>query len=467
MAPDGGWGWVVLFGSFISYFIADGWSYSFGMLFPEMVDYFAESKGKTAWIGTLLYGIPMLICVVICALISAFGCRAVAVAGGLITGLSFVITAFATSVNFMCASIGVLSSFGLAMTYVPALVVVTYYFDRRRGLATGLAVTGSGLGAFVFPPLLTHLMDVYTWRGMLLLMGGVGLNLMLTGALYRPLEDVERHLDIEDTAHQHRNEDVKLINMCRDNVQSDNASFSEGERQCSSSDAFVGNEAVELRSRTPVESLRNLSENGLNKQEHVPDNCLTASREHIQSNNPDVQITCKNSLSKVKGSTSKSFKNRLETFLHELQLIPESIFDKSLFTNGPYMLYCAANFILYLWVSVPYIYLVDKALLLEVGVDDAVFLLSIIGISRTVGQLVIGMTGDHPKISANFLFAAGIFIIGAGTAVVPQCTSHAALAAYSAVFGCAVSVTYVLPMMCLVEIVGLEKATNAFGPLQL
>ena len=49
---------------------------------------------------------------------------------------------FAKSVDTLCLTIGVFGSIGLAMTYVPTLVIVTFYFDRYRGLATGLAVTG-------------------------------------------------------------------------------------------------------------------------------------------------------------------------------------------------------------------------------------------------------------------------------------------------------------------------------------
>jgi hypothetical protein len=32
------------------------------------------------------------------------------------------------------------------MIYLPSMVIVSYYFQRRRALATGLAVCGSGIG---------------------------------------------------------------------------------------------------------------------------------------------------------------------------------------------------------------------------------------------------------------------------------------------------------------------------------
>lgn len=51
--PDGGWGWVVVFSSLIISMIADGISFSFGLLYIEFLNEFNESKSKTAWIGSL------------------------------------------------------------------------------------------------------------------------------------------------------------------------------------------------------------------------------------------------------------------------------------------------------------------------------------------------------------------------------------------------------------------------------
>ena len=42
--PDGGWGWMVVFSSFMIHIIADGIVYSFGIFFVEFVDYFDASK---------------------------------------------------------------------------------------------------------------------------------------------------------------------------------------------------------------------------------------------------------------------------------------------------------------------------------------------------------------------------------------------------------------------------------------
>lgn len=41
---DGGWGWMVVFGAFMINVITDGCSYSFGVLFTHLVDYFQANR---------------------------------------------------------------------------------------------------------------------------------------------------------------------------------------------------------------------------------------------------------------------------------------------------------------------------------------------------------------------------------------------------------------------------------------
>lgn len=48
---------------------------------------------------------------------------------------------------------GVITGFGLSLCYVAAVVIVAYYFERRRSFATGLSVCGGGIGTFLFAPI--------------------------------------------------------------------------------------------------------------------------------------------------------------------------------------------------------------------------------------------------------------------------------------------------------------------------
>jgi len=363
-APDGGWGWVVLIGSFVSFFIADGWSYSFGVLFPSVVEYFDESRGKTALIGTLLYATPMILSPLACALVDTYGCRPVAVCGGALTGVSLAVASMASSVVVLCIIVGVLSAVGLALVYISSLFVVTNYFERRRGFALGLAVTGSAIGAFAFPPLIEWLDELYAWRGSMLIAGAICLHIIATGMLYRPLS---------------------------------------------------------------------VSVSG------------------------DGTSGTTNSISHLKRLAS------------EFRKISVSMCSRSVLTSCPFLVFCVTNFVVFLWVSVPIIFVVDLALLNDgVTKTGAAMLLSLVGGGRLVGQIVFGVIGDIRQLSTIGLYGFGITVAGVATALVPViATVYPALAISMVIFGVAVSTTYVLPVICLVKMVGLENSLNAFGILQL
>ena len=83
---------------------------------------------------------------------------------------------------------GLISGFGLSLCYVAAIVIVAYYFEKRRSLATGLAVCGSGIGTFIFAPLTQYLIAEYGWRGTTLIVAGLFLNISVCGALMRDIE---------------------------------------------------------------------------------------------------------------------------------------------------------------------------------------------------------------------------------------------------------------------------------------
>jgi len=53
---------------------------------------------------------------------------------------------------------------GFGFMYLPSIVMVSFYFDKRRALATGIAVCGSGVGTFVLAPFFNFLVTEYGWK---------------------------------------------------------------------------------------------------------------------------------------------------------------------------------------------------------------------------------------------------------------------------------------------------------------
>ena len=56
LPPDGGWGWVVTFSSFMISFLVDGVCFTFVIFLPPFLDHFGVSKVKSALLGPAMNG---------------------------------------------------------------------------------------------------------------------------------------------------------------------------------------------------------------------------------------------------------------------------------------------------------------------------------------------------------------------------------------------------------------------------
>ena len=103
------------------------------------------------------------------------------------------------------------SGVGFSFVFVGSVVAVQNYFDKRRSLATGIAVAGTGAGVFVMAPLIQYLIEEYTWRGALLIEGGFILNLIPFAMLLRPLPKPKPKVDTMIDQQKDVNKNKKLM----------------------------------------------------------------------------------------------------------------------------------------------------------------------------------------------------------------------------------------------------------------
>lgn len=74
------------------------------------------------------------------------------------------------------------------MMFLPMVVIVSYYFDKKRAIATCIAVSGSGVGIFICAPFCRWMLETYDWRNVLVIISGLNLQGLWLGALLRPIK---------------------------------------------------------------------------------------------------------------------------------------------------------------------------------------------------------------------------------------------------------------------------------------
>ncbi|XP_037090533.1 monocarboxylate transporter 14-like [Pollicipes pollicipes] len=188
--PDGGYGWVIVFASFLAHVVIYGVSWSVGIFNVIFLAEFQQSKTATAWVGSLLNAMMFSSGVISSPLVQRYGCRPVLLSGGVMASAGIALSVLAhQQLYVLYLTFSLLGGIGLGLAYIPTVVIVSEYFEQRRTIALGLAVSGVGLGGFVFPPVIRALMEVYTWRMVLLIIASIVLGtLTVCGALMKPIE---------------------------------------------------------------------------------------------------------------------------------------------------------------------------------------------------------------------------------------------------------------------------------------
>lgn len=93
------------------------------------------------------------------SLVNNYGYRMVGILGSIISITSIFATSFSKSIYVIHLIYGVLCSIGFGLIYMPAVIAVGFYFEKWRGLATGIAACGTGLGGVALPIILTLMQE--------------------------------------------------------------------------------------------------------------------------------------------------------------------------------------------------------------------------------------------------------------------------------------------------------------------
>ncbi|XP_011613753.1 monocarboxylate transporter 12-B [Takifugu rubripes] len=184
---DGGWGWVIVGCCFMVTVCTRAVTRCISIFFVEFQSHFEADYSATAWVHSLADCTTMLCAPFGSLIVNRWSGRVSVMLGGLLSSCGLLLSSFSNSLEFLYFSMGIMMGLGFALCYTPAIVMVGCYFRERTALAYGVGLSGSGIGTFVLAPLVQSLIDLYSWRGALLVLSAFVANLCVCGALLRPI----------------------------------------------------------------------------------------------------------------------------------------------------------------------------------------------------------------------------------------------------------------------------------------
>ncbi|XP_064639342.1 monocarboxylate transporter 12-like [Lineus longissimus] len=438
------WGWMVVLACFCVRIFVYGMTTTSGILYIIFLEEFHESKGATALIGSLITASGYFTGALAGSLVNRYGPRIVVIIAGAIASSGLVASMFASSVLHLIISYGVVSGIGFGLCYVPMSVAVVEYFDTHRNVAMAFATCGGGMGRFVFPVFLRWLIDLFGWRGTLLICGGLSLNIIVFGALMRPSE-----------------EEIVKEECSSKIITSKSANTSLG---CSSKLLGSKSTSAGLGSANSSPQLKN--KGFLPKGMHqftlaMSDTSIAMSQNLYFASQSELSgDSLSGGLKRPNSSTSNS-----KTIKCKFSQRNQTVFHWDIFKNPKYCILCLNNFLYFIGLSIVYVHLSAYAKI-AVGIDEnrSALLFTVVGGINLLGKLFLGSMTQHPKIKEIVVYIICIVTFGVATLLLPIAPSYPILMVYACVFGVCDSTLggAILPAL-LVHYAGKEKMSSSYG----
>ena len=177
------YGWIIVAAAFTVLFLAYGVQYAFGLFLTALTEEFGWSRASLSGVFSLYAAAYAFLSLPAGRLTDRWGPRAVVALGGSLLGLGLALSGAVRALAPLYATY-LLATMGMSTAYVPCNATVARWFEARRGLAVGLAMSGASVGTFVGPPLVAMLLAHAGWRRAYVVLGvGLALSLGLVACL--------------------------------------------------------------------------------------------------------------------------------------------------------------------------------------------------------------------------------------------------------------------------------------------
>lgn len=131
-----------------------------------------------------------------------YGFRVITITSGLLVTLSYIVTPFMPSIDYLFLTYCVGLGFGVGFIDCTTVVILPEFFDKYIGLATGFRLAGVAATSMTFNFLVPILVDKMGWRNVLFCFSSVGLLLILYAFFYRKKPRINADNAVEASTEQ-------------------------------------------------------------------------------------------------------------------------------------------------------------------------------------------------------------------------------------------------------------------------
>ncbi|CAG8178348.1 unnamed protein product [Penicillium salamii] len=151
--PDGGYGWVCV----VAAAVINAHSWGFNTAYGVFLAYYLSheifpdaSRLEYAFVGSLSLTTMFLVSPIATMSTLRYGIRKTMFAGVIFETASLICASFASQIWHLFITQGIMFGLGMGLLFIPVASVVPQWFTTKRSLASGVSLSGAGLGGLVY-----------------------------------------------------------------------------------------------------------------------------------------------------------------------------------------------------------------------------------------------------------------------------------------------------------------------------
>ena len=179
--------YIIVLGACMTQFMVIGLLISFGVFFKAFEEEFGWSRALISSFTALAMFMMGVFAIFGGRLSDRFDPRIVLCVTGTLFAFGFTMISQATEPWHMFVLFGLFIGAGLATHDVVTLSTIARWFEKRRGIMTGVVKTGTAVGQFAMPPTCAALILTLGWKDAVIVLGVIaGIWLLIAASLVKP-----------------------------------------------------------------------------------------------------------------------------------------------------------------------------------------------------------------------------------------------------------------------------------------
>lgn len=194
--------WMQVFLLFVVYTSSTISTNCLPSFFPEIIKEFGWTNGEVVKPNSYYFIIIALFAPIVGILMTKFNPKTLMFFG---VSLATISLGLLSKMSSYLQFFGIYIALSIAITFsglIPSMVIISNWFNQKRGIAVGILLLGSSFGGIIYPQFAKYLMPIYGWRNALLgvtILGAILSYLPLIFIKNKPNFDFNKEIPLIET----------------------------------------------------------------------------------------------------------------------------------------------------------------------------------------------------------------------------------------------------------------------------